>query len=56
MGICGDFPVNYKLITCKAYILFTCNIYLCIYSEKLWGFQATCNPHNACYGVPRVTR
>ena len=44
---CGDFPVNSRLLTFKAYIFFSCNIYMCTWSEKLWVFQATCNPcHN----------
>ena len=44
--ICRDFPVNSKQIIYKAYKFFPCNIYLCTCSEKLWGFQATCNPCN----------
>ena len=26
--------------------IFWCNIYMCTWSEKLWGFQATCNPRD----------
>ena len=49
---CGDFPVNSKLITYKAYMFFPCNIYLCTCSENLWGLQATCNP---CHNYVLVT-
>ena len=44
--ICGDFPVNSKLITYKAYMVFVMQYLLVYQSENLWGFQVTCNTCN----------
>ncbi len=43
--ICGDFPVNSKVITCNAYLFFFIQYLLVYISDKLWGFQTMCNPH-----------
>ena len=37
--ICRDFPVNSKVITCNAYLFFSCNIYMCIQSENYGDFR-----------------
>ena len=32
--ICRDFPANSKVITCNAYLFFSCNNYMCTQSEN----------------------
>ena len=44
--ICGDFPVNSKVIRCNAYLFFSMQYLLVYLKFSLWGFQTMCNPHH----------
>ena len=40
------FPSNFKLITCKIYIFFHCNVYMLPKVRNYRDCRYTCNPHN----------
>ena len=51
--ILQGFPVNFlKLITCKVYIFFHCNIYMLLSKMRNYGdYGYTRNPHDDCMHV-----